>query len=43
VKLAFPDADLKDILAKGAADATRESVMGSVSDLGESVLPLFEE
>jgi hypothetical protein len=43
VKLALPDVDLKEILSKGAVDATREDVMASVSDLGESILPLYEE
>jgi hypothetical protein len=43
VKLALPSVDLKEILSKGAADATREDVMSSVSDLGESILPLYEE
>lgn len=40
VKLALPDADLKEILSKGAADATREDVMSDVADLGETV-PLY--
>nr|AAM91878.1 hypothetical protein [Oryza sativa Japonica Group] len=39
VKLALPGVDLKEILSKGAVDATRENVMSSVSDLGESILP----
>ena len=43
VKLALPNADLKGILSKGADDATREDVMSVVADLGETVLPLFEE
>jgi hypothetical protein len=42
VKLALPVVDLKEILSKGATDATREDVMASVSDLGESILPLYE-
>jgi hypothetical protein len=43
VKLALPGVDLKEILAKGAADGTRENVTSSVSVLGESILPLYEE
>jgi hypothetical protein len=43
VKLALPGVDLKEILSKGAADAAREDVMSSVTDLGESILPLYEE
>lgn len=43
VKLALLDVDLKEILSKWAADATREDVMSDVANLGETVLPLFEE
>jgi chromosome segregation ATPase len=43
VKLALPNVDLKEILSTGVADATREDVMAVVADLGETVLPLFEE
>lgn len=43
VKFALPEADLKEILSKRAADATREDVMSDVADLGETVPPLFEE
>jgi hypothetical protein len=43
VKLALPNVNLKGILSKGAADATREDVMADVADLRETVLPLFEK
>jgi uncharacterized coiled-coil protein SlyX len=43
VRLALPNVDLKEILSKGAADATREDVISKVADLRESVLPLYEE
>jgi hypothetical protein len=43
VRLAHPDLDLKKVLDQGAADDTRKCVMEEVSDLGEFVLPLFEE
>ena len=43
VKLALPGVDLKEILLKGVADATGEDMMSSVSDLRESILPLYEE
>jgi hypothetical protein len=43
VRLAHPDLDLKKVLDQGAIDDTRRGVMEEVSDLGESVLSLFEE
>nr|ABA97657.1 retrotransposon protein, putative, unclassified [Oryza sativa Japonica Group] len=43
VKLSRPELDLREILDQGAASDTREEVMEKVGDLGESVLPLFEE
>jgi hypothetical protein len=43
VKLACPDLDLQKILDQGAANSARKGVMEEVGDLGESVLPLFEE
>jgi hypothetical protein len=43
VKLAYPDLDLKRALDQGAANDVRKGVMEEVGDLGESVLPLFEE
>lgn len=42
VKIALPDIDLKDVLAKGVADDAREDVMPSVAELGESVPPFYE-
>ena len=43
VRLAPPDLDLKKALDQGATDDARKGVMEEVGDLGESVLPLFEE
>jgi hypothetical protein len=43
VRLVHPDLDLKKALDQGAADDARKGVMEEVGDLGESVLPLFEE
>nr|ABA95989.1 retrotransposon protein, putative, unclassified [Oryza sativa Japonica Group] len=43
VKLAHPELDLQKILDQGAASDARKDVMEEVGDLGESVLPLFEE
>ncbi len=43
VKLSHPEVDLREILDQAAASNTRKEVMKEVSDLGESVLPLFEE
>nr|CAH66270.1 OSIGBa0136B09.6 [Oryza sativa] len=43
VRLAHPELDLREILDRGAASDTRKEVMEEVGDLGESVLPLFEE
>ncbi len=43
VRLAYPELDLREILDQGAASDTRKGVMEEVGDLGESVLPLFEE
>nr|AAT81713.1 putative retrotransposon protein [Oryza sativa Japonica Group]ABF98279.1 retrotransposon protein, putative, unclassified [Oryza sativa Japonica Group] len=43
VKLSRPELDLREILDQGAASNTRKKVMEEVGDLGESVLPLFEE
>nr|CAE03093.2 OSJNBa0017B10.8 [Oryza sativa Japonica Group] len=43
VRLAYPKLDLQKILDQGAASDARKDVMEEVSDLGESVLPLFEE
>jgi hypothetical protein len=43
VKLAYPDLDLQRILDQGAPNDARKGVMEEVGDLGESILPLFEE
>ena len=43
VRLSRPELDLREILDQGAASDTRKEVMEEVGDLGESVLPLFEE
>jgi hypothetical protein len=43
VKLSRPELDLREILDQGAASDARKEVMEEVGDLGESVLPLFEE
>jgi hypothetical protein len=43
VRLSRPKLDLREILDQGAASDTRKEVMEEVGDLGESVLPLFEE
>jgi hypothetical protein len=43
VRLSHPELDLREILDQGAASNTRKEVMEEVGDLGESVLPLFEE
>jgi hypothetical protein len=43
VRLAHPDLDHKKVLDQGATDDARRGVMEEVGDLGESVLPLFEE
>jgi hypothetical protein len=39
----YPELDLREILDLGAASDARKEVMEEVGDLGESVLPLFEE
>ncbi len=43
VRLVHPELDLRKILDLGAASDARKDVMEEVGDLGESVLPLFEE
>nr|ABA98871.1 retrotransposon protein, putative, unclassified [Oryza sativa Japonica Group] len=43
VRLSRPELDLREILDQRAASDTRKEVMEEVGDLGESVLPLFEE
>jgi hypothetical protein len=43
IRLAHPELDLQRILDQGATNDVRKGVMEEVSDLGESVLPLFEE
>ena len=42
MRLAHPDLDLRKVLDQGAANDACKGVMEEVSDLGESVLPLFE-
>nr|ABF96497.1 retrotransposon protein, putative, unclassified [Oryza sativa Japonica Group] len=43
IRLAHPELDLQRILDQGAANDARKDMMEEVGDLGESVLPLFEE
>ncbi len=43
VRLSRPELDLREILDQGAASDMHKEVMEEVGDLGESVLPLFEE
>nr|AAX95820.1 retrotransposon protein, putative, Ty3-gypsy sub-class [Oryza sativa Japonica Group]ABA93142.1 retrotransposon protein, putative, Ty3-gypsy subclass [Oryza sativa Japonica Group] len=43
VKLAHVELDLQKILDQGAASDTRKDVMEEVGNMGESILPLFEE
>nr|AAX96845.1 hypothetical protein LOC_Os11g18280 [Oryza sativa Japonica Group]ABA92759.1 hypothetical protein LOC_Os11g18280 [Oryza sativa Japonica Group] len=43
VRPAHPELDLRKILDQGAASDVRMDVMEEIGDLGESVLPLFEE
>nr|AAM08526.1 Hypothetical protein with similarity to putative retroelement [Oryza sativa Japonica Group]ABB46606.2 retrotransposon protein, putative, unclassified [Oryza sativa Japonica Group] len=43
VRLAHPELNLQKILDQGAASDARKDVMEEVGELGESVLPLFEE
>jgi hypothetical protein len=43
MRLAHPDLDLKETMDRGAADDARKDTMEEVGDLGEFVLPLFEE
>jgi hypothetical protein len=43
VRLMQPELDLRKILDQGAASDARMDVMEEVGNLGESVLPLFEE
>nr|BAD36600.1 myosin heavy chain-like [Oryza sativa Japonica Group] len=43
LRLVHPELDLREILDQGAASDARKDVMEEVGDLGESVLPLFEE
>jgi hypothetical protein len=43
MRLAHPDLDLRKVLDQGSTDDMRRGVMEEVGDLGESVLPLFEE
>jgi hypothetical protein len=43
VKLAHPELDLQKILYQGAASNARKDVMEEIGDMGESILPLFEE
>nr|CAD39732.2 OSJNBb0049I21.10 [Oryza sativa Japonica Group]CAE04195.2 OSJNBa0011E07.4 [Oryza sativa Japonica Group] len=42
-RLAHPELDLQRVLEQGATNDARRGVMEEVGDLGESVLPLFEE
>lgn len=42
-KLALPNADLKEILSKGATDAMREDVMSNMADLGETIPLIYEK
>jgi hypothetical protein len=43
VRLSRPELDLREILDQGAASDARKGMMEEVGDLGESVVPLFEE
>ncbi len=43
VRLMHPDLDLRRILDQGAANDVHKGVMEEVGDLGESILPLFQE
>jgi hypothetical protein len=43
VKLSRPELDLREILDQEVASDARKGVMEEVGNLGESVLPLFEE
>ncbi len=43
MRLAHPELDLRKILDQGVASDARKDVMEEVGDLGESVLPLFQE
>nr|CAH66259.1 OSIGBa0135A16.2 [Oryza sativa] len=43
VRLTHPDLDLRRILDQGAANDTHKGVIEEVGDLGESILPLFQE
>nr|CAD39960.2 OSJNBa0072D08.11 [Oryza sativa Japonica Group] len=43
VRLTHPDLDLRRILDQGAANDAHKGVMEEVGDLGESILPLFQE
>lgn len=43
VKIAHPEVDLEQAMAKGGADDTREDVMSEVADLGELILSFYEE
>jgi hypothetical protein len=43
VRLAHPKLDLRQIFDRGAANDARKGVMEVIGELGESVLPFFEE
>jgi hypothetical protein len=43
IRLAHLELDFQRILDQGTANDARKDVMEEVSDLGESILPLFEE
>lgn len=43
VRLTHTKIDLKEVLTKDGADDTREDVMSKVMELGETVLPFYEE
>jgi hypothetical protein len=43
IRLAHPDLNLKEALDRGATDNACKGTMEEVGDLGEYVLPLFED
>jgi hypothetical protein len=43
MRLAHPDLNLKEALDRGVANNARKDTMEEVDNLGDSVLPLFEE
>lgn len=43
IRLTHPEINLKEVLTRGGANAAREDMMSEAAELGETVLPFYEE